>query len=862
MYVGTADRLHSARAGPSAKGSRTHLEDVLQRREQTDDVRANIARLEARAKEMIAPTDCRVMRTVQSVHEVSKLVRADFAPANHAQRNQAATELFMASLGFSLQEQQRLLHQIVNSQAAAQPLDVGTQGEEETAPTDLESFLARCRNEAMQHAVNDVHGLMTARERSAVEQMMQDTWSRRTAAPAVGLQQPIFAAAAAAAAAGGDAGGRSTRRSTFVDAANRIGGTGGSGSGSGTASSSTARTATTRHIEDFADIVQTAPPLEWLERMVAAVEENHEVSGSSRRLWRAARDLLFDIARDRTRTTVAKPHAVASYLGTSRRTLERDFFIEVLEKTTDSSPSQLEALTHMHAHKAMEVIYAFCATDGAAASPWVLAYYAMRCGRYDAAQQFALDGGLPACVAEGLELIHRTPAAERNAIGSVHNVDKALSHQETESDPYRCAVLQILACGTPAAASALRAKRAAVDVANTIYDTLWLRLALIRDPDVDDPAQPKIHNLSELQRELLGDQQYLLDLVEGDVQAVIRIFMLALLPSTALRALFDFDALFVDAVHLALVFDACGLLNATTAENPVDLSRVLVRYSGSLLVMTKKGDGRHPAAAIFSYFLKSHQLAAFGTLCADEATCVKLFGRGDSATREGVLLDTPPSNELLDAMEQIASKAAACGNLTLAVHVLLVLEALSTSIKSEPRAAHAISSALDCVNLAMSQSAHPSQAATRGELLIIARNLSQRIQHVRHKLPSAEMETFNHLLTIVEFLELAAQHEVDKAIVLFYRLPFVPQHVGQVEAKAEEFNTVVSDAVVSSMQHTIPAVMKLLVARYGHEASAAERSSIQQNAAALARWLGRWKYRLGQQLQSQVADLERQLNLR
>ncbi|ESL08328.1 hypothetical protein TRSC58_03971, partial [Trypanosoma rangeli SC58] len=137
------------------------------------DVRGNIARLTARARQLLAEdTDTRVVRNGLSAYETSRKVAADVSARARAPgqtgSTQASVELFMASLGFNLPEQQRLLQQLQASQVPiAVKGDVGTaaktsgaffkgQVDEELGST-LESFVANRRHEIMRRSMEEMH---------------------------------------------------------------------------------------------------------------------------------------------------------------------------------------------------------------------------------------------------------------------------------------------------------------------------------------------------------------------------------------------------------------------------------------------------------------------------------------------------------------------------------------------------------------------------------------------------------------------------------------------------------------------------------------------------------------------------------
>ena len=402
------------------------------------------------------------------------------------------------------------------------------------------------------------------------------------------------------------------------------------------------------------------------------------------------------------------------------------------------------------------------------------------------------------------------------------------------------------------------ALQSAVDhVCSTEDDVIWLRLSMIRHVQSYDTRIPKFQSLFELQTQLLADMGALNAMCGGNTYAVVSFLFHALLPSSALRLLVASDRTFLDGVQLAMIYDTCNLLTCTSAERTLDLDAVLQRFGQYLLNTARPSAVNQPLTAnFFSYFHRSDRIRAFVQLCHNSVACSRFFGRPDSRTREGELLQGTPSAELLDAMLTIADDAVGRGSLKTAINVLLVLSSVAAGQKDNARAKEGIQRAVRYINPALVHSVHPSNHnVNRNEILELTNTIRQHLQSTRADTSSTEVDAFHQLYLVAQFHKAIQQGEQEAALSAFLSLPFVPSSSAQVDAKAREFNTSVSEEVVAATPHTLLAALRIihgLIERRSGE----EKRQLQEQVQALRRWQSKWRHHVGQEILQQLRQFE------
>lgn len=850
-----------------------------------DDVRASMARLESRARQMVAETSShqtqRVVRNARSILHASSAVLTD--SAGQPQRplpetSQAATELFLANtVGFNLQEQQRLLRHIaanrpdVVSVASDAPADKGAA---HYGAIDLEVALAQRRARTMKMAVDDVHRRMAEAQKEASELAVSAFAEEQvnSITELLGLQslQLLSLNGGGSAAAAGSSSALATRASEERE----------------------------MKMAAFANAVEAAPTSEWPTALpnVGIELQGGDIADPLAALWSTAQGIASQqlshyaatgstaaVNDANNKDAACDPAATLVAVQCSRAVLEEKFLLSVFGTVLGAEPLQYDELCRMHPTKLRSVIGKYVASRSSASPTqdmWQEIFVAMRAGCYDAARLIAQEAG-KASLAQLIGNIATTPIAMRgggrggaasaaSAASTSAAVAQLWGDNETRTNVYRCAVLVILNGGNFNAASDEGARQLisviVERVAATIEDILWIRLCLISE--VEGPADAldstssssiagassgsggmrKFQSLRGLQRTILDDQQSILALVSHDRIRFASVLLHVLLPSTAVRLLLDNGPTFVDGVHLAMLFGSTGLLRGHEAEPETDLPRLLRRYATMLLEVPHRNSiNGHPSRAIFSYFLKCDCTDAFEAMCQNEVVATKLFGAaGDLQAREGALLHSAdPDGALLSAMEGVAQTAVAEGNLRLAVQMLTTLEALSSSSaaasRDPARATRALRSAIQALCTCMAHAVHSTAAAARDVYANADRLFAFIEQKSTTDVPVCEIDAFRSLRAILHIHICASVGDEDSAVATVKSIPFIPTSAPAVETALRRFVEMVgSDEVATAMPATCLLIMRLYQSRFHREITVAQRRAMLDRAHALMLWCRRW----------------------
>lgn len=810
-----------------------------------NDVRSNIARLEARARNLLSSTDNRVARSGRGVFEVSKIASTEFARRQAtSQGQQAPVELFMASLGFDVQEQQRLLQQMQVNRPPVQTYD-DEEGSAASPPAvssdtaiDLEAFLASRRSEALQRCVDEVHRHVVDRTRELSELQIRSCWERRTDEVTDALEtQSLYGSRRAE--------GSSNQLLTSASAESSIKG------------SATSKPLLSSKIVAFAHIVDVASPQEWLPHFNDFVQSatsspDDELSA----LWSTVDSILAPLMRANTATSsFALNSGVKRYVACSRMVLEKKFLSGMFVQILKVAPSKIAELDQMHCSKLRDIIVQYA---GAGADHWAQIFFAMRCGRYDAAQLIAATAGLRELEA-ALDTISKMSIFSRNECKAFSELRALYNDEATYRDPYRCAVLLLLLVGVvgqDAETTTTTFMNALDKVSSSIDDMIWMRLVCVRSID---STPPLLQSLVELQKSIVADIPQLLALPNSNVLKVASLLFHVALPSTAIRLLQEVEGLLCDAVHIALVFQSCSLLSCTNAEPPLNITLAVQRYVRLMLDYETK-TSRRAASAIFNYFFKSNIDDGFIDLCKNEIVCTKLFGQmGDASANEGALLQGSCSKELLAAMDTIAEENARIGQVELAVHMLIILDNFATSIRDLSTSRDAVEKAIRIINPALSHNAHNTSGpnTSRESLLIHARRLQERLRVTPLDTNSRDIQAFRNLFVITEFNALVATGEVDRACQALYSLPFIPSQLEQLESCSELFAKVTDD-VATAMPPTIITLLKVEVGR-SQKMNRQDRASVVQRLKTIIRWVSKWRFHSGKEFSRELNALEAQL---
>ncbi|RNF26571.1 putative nucleoporin interacting component (NUP93) [Trypanosoma conorhini] len=831
------------------------------------DVRGNIARLTARARQLLADdTDTRVVRNGLSAYETSRKVAADVSARarapGQAGATQASVELFMASLGFNLQEQQRLLQQL---QASQGPLtatgDVGAaaktsgaffhgQVDDELGST-LESFVANRRHEIMRRSMDEMHCRVEDLVQERSEIIIRASWERCCKEVA-----DVFESFSLKAGGGGGEVARGKMSTTGVNPAGTV------RPRAGVMALLNGRDAASMRILNkiagFARIVDTQPPLQWVRCFAAHVADDAPfVTDEVALLWTTVEQILQPILQ------LGSASTNMTFVASSRHMMERKALVSVLSRVLKVEPERFGELENMHATRFISIMGRYTSS----ANPWAHIYTAMRCGRYDAAAIVANNAGFRLVEAK-LEAYANAHTTQRSTLPPAVELRSLYEEEATRADPYRQIVLLLLLVGNTGESSDVVLSAVASlssKVARSLEDALWIRLFCVRSVELQDGN--KLQSLAEMQRLLLDDMQELVELVRGDVVRLASLLIHALLPSSGLRLLIEGDNTYVDGVHLAMCFHNSNLLPCGDVEVPVDLSRLIPQYCSLVLL---DADKRHACAAyagaaVFRYFLRTNLVDAFVEYCGNELVCVKLFGQrgGSRVSSDGVLLQEPPSPELLEAMERVAEAGAARGQAEIAVHVFSVLERAAALVKDDARADYALSRALQIICPALSHAFQQTPSGENTSLFMHAAALQERVACSERVVPHACAEAFQILCKMGEVFLGVARGELEVALRCFWSLPFIPTTAEDIERCAELLDTAtesIATAVPPILLLVMQSMLKLaeVLKSRGQTSEAAQ---MQRRAQTLTMWVRRWKRLVSRQLIDELTSLERLLAL-
>eukprot|EP00758_Cryptobia_borreli_P007502 Tbor_TRINITY_DN5306_c2_g1::TRINITY_DN5306_c2_g1_i2::g.4365::m.4365/K14309/NUP93, NIC96; nuclear pore complex protein Nup93 len=813
-------------------------------------IRANIARLEANARHLLTVSDNRVVRNGRSVFEASRKILEEVGQnIGPAGENQASTELFLANVvGFNLQEQQRLLRQIVANRPTVFPTNPmntvfpSTADEEASGSAlDLEGYLANRRNDALQRAVEEVHQNIEVQQRNISEAFINDLYEQRTneIAEMLGMESLQLL--------------ESSGKDKNLEGCSSVllGG-----------SSSNYKTIAERmegKICAFANVVSTVAVPDWGEAFTSIALEaaNTDVSDPMVTLWSTAQGIA-SFALEGGNAGHLEADTKAATIGCSRAVLEEGFLMNIFQSVLNVDACHFEELSRMHPSKMKGVIATYCSDKPN--HIWYHVYISMRAGCYSTAHLIASEAGLSK-LASAIQTIALLPPKKRNSAEAKADVSSLWKEEDTRDDAYRCAVLVILSGGCFSAtdeAALQLVGTLAERLSKTIEDILWLRLTLIRNIS----RGPSIHSLTELQRMILGDQQAVLSALNGDPIKYASLLLHVMLPSTAVRVLLDTERTFVDAVHLGILFDTVNMIQTTELEAAVGIPHLLRRYCSILLEVPRRGSRiLHPAHAIFSYFsMTDHIQQGFLPFCQSNSVLLRLFGPiADSKAREGELLhsDSPPK-ELLDAMELVAKSAIDNGKTHVALHVLIVLERTAALVRDEDRGCAALRTAIQAICPAMSHNIHIIDTARDTTTLEMAHALHECLLSSVHDVPVSEIDNFRCLRVILVAYHLAYDGDQSGALRTVYSLPFLPSRPLDVDSSSRKYvEMVTSDDVLTVMPMFAVLVMKLLVWAYGVEGAGRPKEEIRAKAHALVMFVMKWRNKPSREVMETLSSAQR-----
>lgn len=843
-----------------------------------NDVRGNITRLTARARQLlVSDIDTRVVRNGLSTYEMSRKTATDARlwaqVAGQATSSQASVELFMASLGFNLQEQLRLLHQLHTNQLPIvgrnqlDSLDApwDTQASDELG-TALEVFVANRRHEIMQRSVDEMHQRVGEMMQERSEAIIRSSWEKYSVEIA-----DVFETASLKAGSGGGRGGNS--RNSISNGqlmhASTLGGAVNGVAAAGTALQShvgvvallngrdTASTKALAKVSAFAHIVHTQPPQKWSSHFT-----NHVVDDTPNSVEEVA--VLWTTVGHILQPIIERGSAATSitYVSSSRRVMERKALAAVFSIMLKVESDRLSDMENMHATRFIGVVERYTSSS----NPWAHIFTSMRCGRYDAAAAIAAAAGF-GLVEKTLSSYASGNVMEQYTPSCPLELRALYSEDCTRSDPYRHTVLFLLLAGkTGESNEVVQSTVASLSskVARSLEDTLWIRLFCLHTVDANNSE--KIQSLSDMQRLLLDDMQDLVALTRGNVVRLASLMFHALLPSSGVRLLTENDSTYVDGVHLAMCFHNSKMLQCSDAEVPLDLSRAIQQYCSIALLDAdrRRMNASQVGPAIFWYFFRTGLIDTFVDYCSNELVCARLFGhRAGGGSNDGALFQHGgvPPNELLDAMVRIAEDAIARGKTELAVHVLTVLDHAATLVSDDARSGYALSRAVQKICPALAQAFHNEPTSESANLFVHAAVLRERLAQTKCVIPSAQTDTFHLLCRMGEVHANAVRGNAEMAVRCFCNLPFVPASPADVERCAELFDTApdtVATAAPPIIIHALRQLLRLVKEQRALHDGASDELLLQRNQAQqIIAWVRRWKRHMNRSLLDELIVLER-----
>ncbi|KAK7199972.1 nucleoporin interacting component (NUP93) [Novymonas esmeraldas] len=816
-------RLHGA--GAAGSDDITALRIMPATGDPTDEVRASLASLTARAQRLVSERDAEpLLRNGYGLYEASRrgaeearhqagkchATTEGYAPATHA-----SVELFMTQhLGFDAQAQQRLLQQLQHRHAQLGadlgPSEVmpGAEASAFMGTADVDAVVAELKNDILLDIQHSVHRRQTSIVRDQVDTLFKAAWHPFYVRLADDYEALSVGATELAAAGAGTSGGRvsSSAGSSLADVLS---------SGSALAAELNGRVAA------FAAIVEEYAPTQWVSHFNAYVTEAVlDDADDLTVLWGSVAQLMEPLQR---RGAAAD---VLSYVAGSRRVMERKSLSQLLRRMLRIDPLRFEEVENMSAAHLLDVVTRSSGT----ANHWMHAFLAMRVGRYDVAQ-LAVDAVGIQSVREAMAKLAAAAPAERNALPPASELQPVYAEGKTKEDPYRQAVLLVLLAGRTGEnpATVLRTTLSLVQrVTETLEDALWMRLSCIRGVEESAQVTP-VQSLRTLQRAVLDDMQELVHLTHGNACRLASFLIHALLPSTGLRLLLENNHTHVDGFHMALCFSAQDLLQGelhSTLEAPLDMARHMSRYCSVVLLDV---DRRLRAAvlagtAMFAYFFKSGLTEAFVECCLKDTIGARLLGPRNAASGHDALLlrvgASALTEELLKALIQAAETASARSEVTKATHVLLAVVFLADQLHRPELQQRALLRAVQMMSPALAQVLHLSpRSSVVSDIMSQAAQLQSAVRtdpHHHHgdAVGAPDYRTFALLCRMADVYAFNVNGNLSDAVDAFLQLPFVPAQsvsaMGGVDAYVEAYcNT------VGSVQLGAAAVLPIAVSAAG-----------------------------------------------
>ncbi|KPI87007.1 putative nucleoporin interacting component (NUP93) [Leptomonas seymouri] len=778
----------------------------------TDEVRASLASLTARAQRLVSEKDAEpLLRNGYGLYEASRKAAEEarhqankcqstgegYAPATHA-----SVELFMTQhLGFDAQAQQRLLQQLQHRHAQLGadlgPIDpmATAEGSGFMGITAVDAVVAEIKNDILLDVQHAVHRRQTTLVRDQVDALFKAAWHPYYVRMADDYEALSMGTAELAVNKGGGSGvGRTSAGAASHQSATSFGASTSRSLLDLLNSGSALAAELNRRIAAFAAVVEEYAPLQWVSYFTSYVTEaSPDVADELTVLWATVAQILEPLQRRGADVDML------SYVSMSRRVMERKSLSRLLERVLRLDPLRAAEVENMNAAHVLDVVTRYCGT----ANHWMHAFVAMRAGRYDVAKLAAQTIGI-AAVADAIDVMAATAPMQRNTLSPAVDLQTVYAEANTKEDPYRQAVLMILLAGRTGESSAVVLRtmlNLSQRITDSLEDALWLRLSCIRG--VEEGAQVStVQSLRTLQSAVLDDLQELVSLTQGSTCRLASFLIHALLPSTGLRLLLENNYTYVDGFHMALCFNAQNLLQEglnSSLEVPIDLSRNLSRYSSVVLLDV---DRRTRAAAfagtaMFAYFHKSGFTEAFAECCLKDTICARLLGpRTAIGGQEALLLRAganPLSEELLQALIQVAEAASARSEVAKAIHVLLAVTYLATQLGRTELQQRALLRAVRMISPALAQVLHlPPHSTVVSDVLSQAAQLRHVVgadeKHLHSDpLVAQEYQNFGLLCRMADVYAYHAQGNVSDAVSTFLQLPFVPPPNSATAGDAETY---------------------------------------------------------------------------
>jgi len=501
-------------------------------------------------------------------------------------------------------------------------------------------------------------------------------------------------------------------------------------------------------------------------------------------------------------------------------------------------------------------------SSSAASLDWQKTFRAMSCGRYDVAAAMC-----PAALAAGaLQAIAALQPSSRHSWtlpADHHSGIKTLFDERASRDmPHRAAVLFFLLGGDAGREDESHdaLKRIVGSVVTNLDSLLWFRLVLVRVLRTGDAAPatgraaPSTQALEDLQRQLLSQQQQLLQTAGGDIGDMADLLIHALLFNTSIRLMSERVATSADAVHFAIALHHYGLLNAPpAAETPLDLGHTLQQYATSLVASGGEGGVSGAASALYRYFEGTDTVSAFVDMCATtRGVAGVLLGRAGKScgpvlqTNDGAL-----SNELIEAVFDVAEAAASRGAIDTAIDTLVSLnDALSgnrgaiagTNNQHAASALRAVSRVLELLLPAMGHRILKSLSGVSSDIVHVNNIASSVEAAVKDHASKLSLELVNSFKVMRDFAQIAvyrSENNVMPALEVLLTLPFVPCSADEGEPAARAFEDHWRSDVVAGVLPRITAVVVGMVVECARESESESRvQELRDVADTLVRWFG------------------------